>query len=256
MKHIAIILLSLFASASYCWSQHDTYSLLLVNGKLLSPFDSEVQIQVEIGARTLSLAYNSTTGFHLDSLTCAFLQSMPDSSRIDLQLTLYKNIRTSHTEKKYTRTISLYLRDLFNDDSLLVIDLGKTKNADNYHFLPYPYSFHTSCFSLYVLFNSSFLCRGEIQRILIPEYSELSFDYLPGHIVGNFKHANPCTNTIHISKMTLQINSKQYEIRTNWSGENPLYVFIQENRRRIKTAFFNGYMVSDKNHIISNQCFW
>ena len=92
MKHIAIILLSLFASASYCWSQHDTYSLLLVNGKLLSPFDSEVQIQVEIGARTLSLAYNSTTGFHLDSLTCAFLQSMPDSSRIDLQLTLYKNL--------------------------------------------------------------------------------------------------------------------------------------------------------------------
>jgi hypothetical protein len=227
-----------------------------VNGKLLNPFNSDVQVQTELGTRTLSLAYNSTIGFHMDSMTCAFLQSMPDNSRMDLQLALYKDINISHAEKKYTRTISLYLRDLFNDDSLLVIDLGKTKNDGNYFFLPYPYSYHTSYFSLYVLFNNIFLHRGEIQRILIPECSKQSFEYLPGHIVGEFKHTDSCTDTVHISNMTLQINNKQYEISTNWSGRNSLYVFIQERNKRIKTAFFNGYMVSDKFHIIRKRCFW
>ena len=253
---ITIVLSLLFASASYCWSQHDTYSLLLVNGKLLSPFDSEVQIQAELGTRTLSLSYNSTIGFHMDSMICAFLQSMPDSSRIDLQLTIYKDINASHAEKKYTRTISLYVRDLFNDDSLLVIDLGKTKNTGNYFFLPYPKSYHTPYFSLYVLFNNVFLYKGEIKEIMIPECSELPFEYVPGHIVGDFKHTDSCTDTAHISKMKLQINNKQYEISTNWSGRNSLYVFIQERNRRIKTAFFNGYMVSDKFHIIRKRCFW
>lgn len=256
MKHLAIILSLLFASASSCWGQHDTYSLLLVNGKLLSPFDSDEQIQAKLGAHTLSLPYSSTIGFHLDSVACAILQSMPDSSRIELQFTLYKNISTSHAEKKYTRTISLYVRDLFNDDSLLVIDLGKTKNAGNYFFLPYPYSYHTSYFSLYVLFNNVFLYKGEIKEIMIPEFSELPFEYVPGHIVGEFKHTDSCTDTVHISRMTLQINNKQYEISTNWSGRNSLYVFIQERNKRIKTAFFNGYMVSDKSHIIRNRCFW
>lgn len=260
MKRIAIILSLLFASASYCSGQHDTYSLLLVNGKPLSPFDSDVRVQMKSGAHTFSLTYSSTMGIHLDSATCSFLQSMSDSTRVDLQFTLYKEIIPAHTEKEYTRTIPLYLRDLFNDDSLLVINLGRTKSFSkkhgHYFFLPYPYSHHTARFSLYVLFNNVFLYRGEIQEILIPECSELPFEYLPGHIVGDFKHAASRTDMIRISKMTLLIHNKQYEISTNWSGRDPLYVFIQERGRKIKTAFFNGYMVSDKHHIIRNRCFW
>lgn len=256
MKRIAIILSLLFASTFYCCGQHDTYSLLLVNGKLLNPFDSDVQVQGEIDTHTFSLAYSSTMGFHLDSVTCALLQSMPDSSHMDLHFTLFKNISTSHTEKKYTRTISLYLRDIFNDDSLLVIDLGKTKNSGNYFFMPYPYVYHTTYFSLYVLFNNVFLYRGEIQGIMIPEYSELSFEYLPGHIVGDLKNTDSCTDAVNISKMTLQINNKQYEISTDWSGRNALYLFIQKHSRKFKTAFFNGYRVSDKFHIIRKRCFW
>lgn len=259
MKRIAVILSLLFASASYCCGQHDTYSLLLVNGKPLNPFDSDVLVQTELDSHTFSWTYSSTMGFHLDSATCAFLQSMPDGSRMDLQFTLYKNINTSHTERKYTRTISLYVRDLFNDDSLLVIDLGETKfsskNAGNYFFLPYPNAYHTTYLTLYVLFNNVFLYRGEIQGIMLPEYSELSFEYLPGHIVGDFTHTDSCIDTINISRMTLQINNKQYEISTNWSGRNSLYLFIQERGKKIKTAFFNGYMVSDKFHIIRNKCF-